>query len=76
MSTTITMSLSLAQAQALEWIVAYGIDEKEYVLNSHLVRDYNASRGRDRPRMVVRIFLANFTQKPGEPRATRALQVE
>ena len=28
MSTTITMSLSLAQAQALEWIVAYGIDEK------------------------------------------------
>lgn len=42
MSTIITMSLSLAQAQALEWIVAYGIDEKEYVLNSHLVRDYNA----------------------------------
>ena len=43
MSTTITMTLTVAQAQALEWIVAYGIDENEYVLNSPLAHGYSAN---------------------------------
>ena len=41
MNTTLTLSLTVAQASALEWIIAYGIDEKEQVLSSHPVADYD-----------------------------------
>jgi hypothetical protein len=38
MKTHVTITLTKEQAEALEWMLAYGIDEKEYILK--LERDY------------------------------------
>jgi hypothetical protein len=49
----ITVTLTRAPAEALDWITGYGIQEKAYVLDSHLVSDYNAEAEAEQRQLLI-----------------------